>query len=72
MNRRRKERESLGPYMIECPKLPLGFGIDTDHCEVVDTRQPNPDPTGEGGKGWVSVFSGTFEDCDSWLNEHPG
>lgn len=59
----------LGPYMIEVPQRPFG-GLDTEHCSVVDTRKPIPDPLGEGGKGWVSVFSGTYSECDAWIEAH--
>lgn len=52
-----------GPYWIECDLTQLG----PVNCHVVDTRQPNPDPTGEGGQGWVSVFSGSYTECDAWL-----
>ena len=54
-----------GPLWIEAPT-----GQDWNapqSCNVVDMRQPNPDSTGEGGKGFVAVFSGTYAECDAWL-----
>ena len=51
-----------GPLWIEAPTTQAEWSLPLS-CSVVDLRQPNPDPTGEGGKGFVSVFTGTFAEC---------
>lgn len=55
-----------GPLWIEAPTRQAEWGLPLS-CSVVDLRQPNPDPTGEGGKGFVAVFTGSFAECDAWL-----
>jgi len=60
-----------GPFWIEAPTNPAEWRAPLS-CSVVDVRQPNPDPANEGGKGFAVVFSGTFAECDAWLEDHPG
>jgi hypothetical protein len=55
-----------GPFWIEAPTNPHEWGARAA-CNVVGVRRPNPDPAGEGGKGFEVVFTGTFAECDSWL-----
>lgn len=58
-----------GPLWIEAPTSPLEW-FGPQSCNVVDIRQPNPDPNNEGGKGFAVVFTGTFAECDAWLEAH--
>lgn len=58
-----------GPFWIEAP-------TDADwqapnSCNVVDVRRPMPDPANEGGKGFEVVFTGTYAECDAWLEANP-
>jgi hypothetical protein len=77
MDRQRDERGrfmstqelDLGPFWIEAPTSPSEWRAPLS-CNVVDVRQPNPDPNNEGGKGFAVVFSGTFAECDAWLEAH--
>jgi hypothetical protein len=59
----------LGHLWIEAP-----IGKDwcaPKSCSVVDVRRPLADPTAEGGKGFEAVFSGTYAECDAWLETQP-
>jgi len=58
-----------GPLLIEAPLTPSEW-TTPGSCNVVDVRRPNPDPTNEGGKGFAVVFTGTFAECDAWLEAH--
>lgn len=61
-----KAEAEAGPFLIEAP--PIGEDWHAPNaCAVVDTRRPNPDPTGEGGKGWEAAFRGTYDECNEWL-----
>jgi hypothetical protein len=42
-------------------------GLDFSKCKVVDLTRP----IGGEGEGFVYVFSGTFAECDAWLEAHP-
>lgn len=55
-----------GPLWIEAPSDQTAWGAPNS-CSVVDFRRPLPDPDGEGGKGFEAVFSGTYAECDAWL-----
>lgn len=55
-----------GPLWIEAPTDQREWSAPNS-CSVVDFRRPLPDPTGEGGKGFTAVFTGTFAECDAWL-----
>lgn len=55
-----------GPYWIEAPTDPLEWQ-GRYACSVIDVRRPNPDPEGIGGQGFAVVFTGTFAECDAWL-----
>lgn len=55
-----------GPLWIEAPADPRDWHAP-DSCNVVDFRHPLPDPSGEGGKGFKVVFTGTYAECDAWL-----
>lgn len=59
----------LGPYWIEAPTD--GDWQAPNSCSVVNVRQPNPDPLNEGGKGFACVFTGTFAECDAWIEAQP-
>lgn len=62
------QEPDLGPYWIEAPTDADWHAPDS--CHVVNVRMPNPDPDGEGGKGFAVVFTGTFAECDAWLEAH--
>lgn len=55
-----------GPLWIEAPANP-GDWHAPNSCNVVDVRRPLPDPDGGGGKGFETVFTGTYAECDAWL-----
>lgn len=57
-----------GPLWIEAPPNPEEWDAP-GACSVVDIRRPMPDPLDEGGKGFEVVFTGTFAECDAWLNQ---
>lgn len=61
----------LGPYWIEAPTDPREWHAP-GACNVVDVRRPNPDPLNEGGKGFEVVFTGTFAECDAWMEAASG
>ncbi len=50
-------------YWIECDLTPLG----PQNSSVVDFTKP----IGGAGEGFESVFTGSFEECDAWLDAHP-
>lgn len=56
--------EAPGPYEIEID-LRLGVPHYAD-CKVVDLRRPNPGD----GNGFAYVFTGTFAECDAWIEAH--
>lgn len=56
----------LGPFWIEAPSDPREWGSQNS-CKVIDVRRPLPDPNGLGGQGFESVFSGTYAECDVYL-----
>lgn len=65
MSRRKVSTPDLGPYEIE---VPIVYGCpDLANSSVVDTRRPNE----PAGTGFAIVFSGTFAECDAWIEEHP-
>ena len=55
-----------GPLWIEAPIDRQSWG-EPNSCNVVDIRQPMPDPHSEEGKGFAVVFTGTFDECDAFL-----
>jgi hypothetical protein len=55
----------LGPYEIETP-LVDGRPDWSGASNVV--RLPRAD---EPHDGFVSVFTGTFAECDAWIEAHP-
>lgn len=55
-----------GPLWIEAPPNQRDWR-EPNSCNVVDVRCPMPDPSGEGGKGFAVVFTGTYAECDAWL-----
>lgn len=62
---RRYQEPDPGPYWIE---------MDTHDgrpnyadCNVVDIRRP----IGGDGEGFVVLFTGTYAECDAWLEAHP-
>lgn len=55
-----------GPLWIEAPSDPRDWS-GSNCCNVVDIRRPMPDPLREGGKGFAVVFTGSFAECDAWL-----
>lgn len=59
-----------GPLWIEAPMDALEWR-EPNSCHVVDFRRPMPDPAREGGKGFEVVFTGTFAECDVWLEAQP-
>jgi len=60
----------LGPYWIEAPNAPADWRAPNSCC-VVNVRRPLPDPLNEGGKGFETVFTGTFAECDAWMEANP-
>lgn len=63
-----QQEPDTGPYLIEAP---TGGDWNAPYsCGVVDLRRPRPDPDREGGKGFIVVFTGTFAECDRWLEAH--
>lgn len=58
--------EVAGPLWIEAPMNQADWNAPQS-CNVVDLRRPRPDPDREGGKGFEAVFTGTFAECDAWL-----
>lgn len=53
-------------FCIEAPTSSAVWGL-AGSCSVVDTLRPLPDPEDEGGKGFEAVFTGTFAECNAWL-----
>lgn len=57
-----------GPLWIEAPTG--GDWRAPNSCSVVDVRRPLPDPQNLGGQGFEVLFTGTYAECDAWLEAH--
>jgi hypothetical protein len=60
------QEPDLGPFWIEAPTSQRDWHAPKA-CNVVDVRRPLPDPDAEGGKGFETVFTGTYAECGAWL-----